>query len=57
MTPTEAKLKTICNWPKPQNINDVRSFLGFSNYYTQFIKNFTCTARPLMDLIRKGGSL
>jgi hypothetical protein len=33
MTPTEAKLKAIRDWATPQNVHDVRSFLGFANYY------------------------
>ena len=53
MTLTEAKLKVVCDWSKPQNIRDTRSFLGFVNYYRRFFKNFVGTAGPLMDLFRK----
>jgi len=28
----------------------VKSFLGFANFYWQFIKNFSHTARPLNEL-------
>ena len=54
MTPTEAKLKAIHNWSKPQNTKDVWSFLGFANYYRRFVKNFAGVADPLTDLTRKG---
>ena len=33
MTPTEAKLKAVRDWAKPQNVRDIQSFLGFANYY------------------------
>ena len=33
MTPTEAKLKAVRAWSRPQNVSEVRSFLGFANYY------------------------
>ena len=33
LTPTEAKLKAIRKWVTPQNVIDVSSFLGFTNYY------------------------
>ena len=44
MTLIEAKLKTVWDWPKPQNVKDIRSFLGFANYYRPFIKNFVGVA-------------
>ena len=53
MTPTEAKLKAMWDWAKPQNVRDIQSFLGFTNYYRRFIKNFAGVAGPLMDLTRK----
>ena len=53
MTPTEAKLKTVQDWAKPQNVRDIRSFLGFANYYRRLVKNFAGMAGPLMDLTQK----
>ena len=54
MTPTEAKLKAVRDWSKPQNIRDIQSFLGFANYYRRFVKNFAGMGGPLTDLTRKG---
>ena len=54
MTPIEAKLKVVRDCFKPQTIRDVRSLLGFTNYYRRFIKNFAGVAGPLTDLNRKG---
>ena len=53
MTPTKAKLKAVQDWAKPQNVRDIRSFLGFANYYRRFVKNFAGMAGPLTDLTRK----
>ena len=27
------KVEAICKWPIPTNVTEVRSFLGFTNYY------------------------
>ena len=53
MTPTEAKLKAVWDWAKPQNVRDIRSFLSFANYYRRFVKNFVGVASPLTDLTQK----
>ena len=54
VTPIEAKLKAICDWATPQNVHDVRSFLGFTNYYQRFIRSYSDIAGPLTDLTKKG---
>ena len=47
------KLKGIKEWPIPTTIKQVRGFLGFGNFYWQFIKHFSEIARPLNDLLKK----
>jgi len=47
------KVQGIANWPTPQTVKDVQSFLGFCNFYRAFIKNFSDIARPLNDLTCK----
>src|SRR4029077_13684459 len=47
------KVQGISEWPTPETVKDVRSFLGFCNFYRAFIKNFSEIARPLNDLTRK----
>ena len=48
-----AKLSGINDWPTPQKVKDVRSFLGFSNYYWRFIGNYSNIAHPLINLTKK----
>jgi len=34
------KVDGVLIWPEPKNIKDVRKFLGLTNYYWRFIKDF-----------------
>jgi RNase H-like domain found in reverse transcriptase/Reverse transcriptase (RNA-dependent DNA polymerase) len=36
-----AKVKVIQNWPEPQKVKDIQSFLGFANFYRQYIHNYS----------------
>ena len=47
------KLGGIKDWLTPTSVKQVRSFLGFGNFYRRFIKNFANLARPLNDLLKK----
>ena len=53
MTPTEAKLKAVQDWATLEDAKGMRSFLGFANYYQQFIQNFVAIVDPLISLTRK----
>jgi hypothetical protein len=48
-----AKIKGIANWPTPTMVKQVRSFLGFCNFYQPFIYHFSHIARSLNELTRK----
>ena len=51
MDPT--KLDGIRNWPTPTKVKDVRSFLGFANFYRKFIGDYSNIACPLLNLTKK----
>ena len=35
------KITTIADWPEPCKVKDIQSFLGFTNFYCQFIFNYS----------------
>ena len=43
----------ILQKPKPTNIKELQSFLGFANFFRTFIVNFAQKAHPLTRLLRK----
>jgi len=44
------KVKVIKEWKTPTKVKDVESFLGFTNFYQRFIKDFSYIAVPLNQL-------
>ena len=46
------KVKAILDWPRPQSVHDIRSFIGLASYYRKFMKGFSQLAKPLTDLTK-----
>ena len=49
-----AKIRAIQEWQAPSTVKEVRQFLGFANFYRQFIRDYSAIVRPLTDLTQKG---
>jgi hypothetical protein len=47
------KVEAIKKWKAPTIVKEIRSFIGFSNFYRGFIENFSEVATPLMLLTQK----
>ena len=47
------KVQGIADWPTPKTLKQLRSFLGFCNFYRAFIDHFSDKTRPLNDLLQK----
>ena len=45
------KIKDIINWPLPNTVTQLRSFLGFCNYYRKFIQDYAKISRILYKQI------
>lgn len=46
------KVKAILEWPTPQNLKDVQSFLGLANYNRDSIEGYSKHSEPLTRLTR-----
>ena len=46
----QEKIKVVKEWKMPTKVKNVKSFLGFANFYQCFIQNFSYIARPLSEL-------
>ena len=49
----QRKVQAITSWGSPTNLHDVRAFLGFANFYRQFIKDYSQVVAPLVQLTKK----
>jgi len=62
--PTESKIATMMEWPAPETVKHLRSFLGMANFFRSFIPLFFRSfiplfsemATPLTDLLKNSTS-
>ena len=47
-----SKIQAVKEWPVPESVSQVKSFLGFVGYYRRFIKGFSKIAKPLYALTK-----
>ena len=52
--PDENKIRKIQEWEKPCTFEQLSTFLGFTNYYRKFIKNYESFTTPLEMLFQNG---
>ena len=50
--PAPDKLKAVKNAPKPQNVTELKAYLGLLTYYSRFLPNMATTLSPLYKLLR-----
>ena len=47
------KVRAIQEWAPPKSVKGVRGFIGFANFYRQFIPHFSRLVAPLQALTTK----
>src|SRR5882672_8610331 len=54
LTMAPYKVQIIQDWPEPQKVKEIQSFLGFANFYHHFIYRYSEITVPLTCLTHKG---
>ena len=49
-----AKIEAVATWPEPQNLMEVRSFVGLCAWYRKIVLDFPTLTALLHSLTRKG---
>ena len=52
ISPTEEKVEAIKQAPRPENLTQLRAFLGMINYHGKFIRNLSSILQPLNQLLQ-----
>ena len=52
ISPTEEKVEAIKQAPRPENLTQLRAFLGIINYHGKFIRNLGSILQPLNQLLQ-----
>ena len=50
---TQDKIKAILDMPEPENVTQVRQYLGLINFYHKFLPNIATVVHPLHKLLEK----
>lgn len=53
LRPDPTKLEAIAEAPTPENVTQLKSFLGMLNYYGRFIPNLSNLLHPLHNLLKR----
>jgi hypothetical protein len=51
-----SKASDVLSWNIPQNVLDIRSFLGLARYYRRFIEEFSNISKPMIELLEKSNT-
>ncbi len=54
MSPRTDHTEALHNWPRPENVSELRSFLGLIGFLHRYIRDFAQIAVSLIALLKKG---
>ena len=46
------RIEVVKEWPEPKSVRDIQVFLGFANFYRQFIQGFSKIAAPFTSMLK-----
>ena len=52
--PMPGKLASLNHWERPQTISELRSFMGFCNYYSGYVRMYAELLEPLHKMLQVG---
>ena len=55
LRPDPDAVKAVLTWKSPKRDHQLMSFLGFANYYKEFIKGYADKVYPMQQLMRHKG--
>jgi len=53
ITMSKRHVEAIINFPEPKNVKEIQSFLGLTNYFRKFIRDYALKSKSLQDLVKK----
>ena len=54
MSPDPTEIAAVEKFPTPQNVKELKSFLGLAGYYRKFTKYFAKITKPVNELFKDG---
>jgi hypothetical protein len=47
------KIDVVLHFPEPKTVTNIRSFLGLTRYYQNYVRGYSWLASPLFELTEK----
>ena len=54
VTPDEAKIRIVKDYPRPTTVKRLRAYLGLTSWFRAYIRNYSKISEPLRQLVKQG---